>query len=466
MEYKTRRGKMVVAKGKEFQIAWPFTGIIPLFPLPKDSEFRKDVLANFINRWGDELLKKPEQNRQGGDTYWGGKSMLKTCQAFNMAWQLQLPIAKDLYKEAKRVVEDWLTYDPGEKAFYYARYPLPWSGLVGFNPSYGSEQFTDNHFHYGYLAMSAALIGMHDPVWLKKHGPSVTEVVKQYAEWKRDSTRFPRLRTFECWAGHSYAGGMSSEYDGNNQESSSEAVGSWAGMFFLGAALGDQEMLATGAMGYAIETEAVHEYWNNSYGWKDPEQSNWSPNYKPTICSVMRDRDMGAWTWFSGEPIHIYGIQWLPAWTHMNYFGAHAEHSIDQLDQMLIRQGKGKGKLSWEKIDGDWGQVTAAYAAFSQPEEICRVLDQAMEKNWKIASPKHAGIPYYLAHASRAYGLIDKESHTDLPTSVVLKKADGTRTALVYNLLNEPKTVTIYVKGKIVLQGKLPAKVLMAVPLK
>ena len=44
-----------------------------------------------------------------------------------------------------------MTYKPGEKAFYYARYPLPWSGLVGFNSSYGSEQFTDNHFHYGYL---------------------------------------------------------------------------------------------------------------------------------------------------------------------------------------------------------------------------------------------------------------------------------------------------------------------------
>ena len=55
---------------------------------------------------------------------------------------------------------------------------------MGFNSSYGSEQFTDNHFHYGYLAMSAALIGMHDPVWLKKYGPALTEVVKQFAEWE------------------------------------------------------------------------------------------------------------------------------------------------------------------------------------------------------------------------------------------------------------------------------------------
>ena len=150
----------------------------------------------------------------------------------------------------------------------------------------------------------------------------------------------------------------------------------------------------------------------------------------------------------------------------MNYFGAHKEHSVFQLNQMLTRQGKDKGKMTWEKIDGDWGQVTAAYAAFCQPDEICRVLDEAMEKKWKISSPKHAGIPYYLAHASRAYGLIDPESHTDMPTSVVFKKMDGTRTALVYNLSNESKAVTVYVKGKQVLRGNLKAKGLMAVPLK
>tara|TARA_Y100001934_G_scaffold2744_1_gene4192 strand:- start:48 stop:2810 length:2763 start_codon:yes stop_codon:yes gene_type:complete len=466
IEYGTRRGKMIVAQGNRFAISWPFTGIIPVFPLPKDGKFKPEVLSGLIDRWAKGMLAKKDKDRQGADTYWGGKSMLKTCQAFNMAWQLKLPLAKELYAEARRITADWLSYETGEKAFYYARYPLPWSGLVGFNSSYGSEQFTDNHFHYGYLAMSVALVGMHDPAWLAKYGPLAREVVKQYAEWERDSPLYPRLRTFECWAGHSYAGGMSSGYDGNNQESSSEAVGSWAGAFFLGAAMGDEDMMATGAMGYAIETEAVHEYWNNAYGWKNPGQSNWSPNYKPTICSVMRDRDMGAWTWFSGEPIHIYGIQWLPAWTHMNYFGAHKEHSVFQLNQMLTRQGKDKGKMTWEEIDGDWGQVTAAYAAFCQPEEICRVLDEAMEKKWRISSPKHAGIPYYLSHASRAYGLIDVESHTDLPTSVVLKKPDGSRTALVYNLSKSTVPVRIFVKGKEVLKGSLPAKVLMAVPLK
>jgi hypothetical protein len=132
---------------------------------------------------------------------------------------------------------------------------------------------------------------------------------------------------------------------------------------------------------------------------------------------------------------------------------------------MMKKQGKDKGKITWEKIDGNWGQVSAAYAAFCQPDEICKVLDQAIEKKWAIASPKHAGIPYYLAHASRAYGLIDKESYTDLPTSVVFKK-NGQRTALIYNLSNSDRPVRIYVQGNEVLKGNLPAKILIAVPLK
>ena len=138
-----------------------------------------------------------------------------------------------------------------------------------------------------------------------------------------------------------------------------------------------------------------------------PEQSNWSLNYKPTICLIMRDRDMGAWTWFSGEPIHIYGIQWLPAWTHMNYFGAHKDHSLFQLNQMLIRQGKDKGEPTRDRIDCDWGQVAAAYAAFSPARRSVAACLTRRLKSIETFSPKHAGIPYYLAHASRVYGLID-----------------------------------------------------------
>jgi len=36
---------------------------------------------------------------------------------------------------------------------------------------------------------------------------------------------------------------------------------------------------------------------------------------------------------------------------------------------------------------------------------------------------------------------------------------------LVYNLSNNPRSVTVYVRGEEVLKGNLPAKMLMAVPI-
>jgi hypothetical protein len=41
MEYITRRGKMVVAKGKEFKIAWPFTGLFLCFRSPRIRPFAR-----------------------------------------------------------------------------------------------------------------------------------------------------------------------------------------------------------------------------------------------------------------------------------------------------------------------------------------------------------------------------------------------------------------------------------------
>jgi hypothetical protein len=66
----------------------------------------------------------------------------------------------------RRAMSDWFTYTPGETAHFFARYPR-WGALVGFKGSYGSETFTDNHFHYGYFTTCAAMLGMVDPQFLK-----------------------------------------------------------------------------------------------------------------------------------------------------------------------------------------------------------------------------------------------------------------------------------------------------------
>jgi len=446
IEYTSRRGRLRLAPGNTFRIARDFNGIVPALPLPQnDVDFKPERLAAHLNYYAEELLKKPVASRHGGDTYWGGKSMLKNVNTSILARLINHPRAGEIEQAAREIVVNWLTYSPGEKERYYAQYKAPWNGIVGFNSSYGSEKFTDNHFHYGYLVYSAAILAMRDASFREGYSELITKIARQYANWERDHPEFPYLRTFEPWVGHSYAGGLSSHSDGNNQESSSEAMQSWVGLFLLGSVLGDDDMRDCGAMGYAVESEAVQEYWNDTYGWNDPEAANYPEIYKPTIVSVVRDRDIGAWTWFSGDPLHIYGIQWLPNWSTMHYLGRHPEHAAWQFKQMLLKKGKGS-PLPYDRLDADWGHVALGYYAWSRPVEACKILDDAYANNWPLASHRNAGHNYYLAHAYRALGEVNWSMHTDLPTSLVFLK-DGVQTVVAWNAGVESQKVTVY-KGR------------------
>ena len=50
---------------------------------------------------------------------------------------------------------------------------------------------------------------MHDRRFLADYGEMARLVAKEYANGDRDDKRFPFLRTFDVWEGHSWAGGMS-----------------------------------------------------------------------------------------------------------------------------------------------------------------------------------------------------------------------------------------------------------------
>jgi hypothetical protein len=85
-------------------------------------------------------------------------------------------------------------------------------------------------------------------------------LAKDYANWDHADTDYPFFRTFDPWAGHSFAGGMG-DGNGNGQESSSEAMQGWGGMYLLGVALDDKEMRDAGLFGWVSEARGVAEYW-------------------------------------------------------------------------------------------------------------------------------------------------------------------------------------------------------------
>ncbi len=71
------------------------------------------------------------------------------------------------------------------------------------------------------------------PDFAAQYGDIARLVAKSYANYDRADQRFPFFRTFDIWRGHSFADGNGFP-DGNNQESTGEAINSWAGMILLG----------------------------------------------------------------------------------------------------------------------------------------------------------------------------------------------------------------------------------------
>jgi endoglucanase Acf2 len=462
-EFASPRGRLRLAPGSSFEIAWPFRGVVPSLPAPGatppgGSPYDAAKMAQWIAAEAAEYASKDAGKRAGDDTYWGGKATLKMVQIWTIAEEMQHPAAAQLRGFVREAMTDWYTWTPGESARYFCRYPPPWSGLVGLKTSFGSGSFTDNHFHYGYHTLAAAMLGRFDPAWLASYGPMARLVAKQFANWERDDKDFPLLRTFDIWHGHSYAGGMSNANDGNNQESTSESMQSWAGLFLLGSAMGDKEMTATGAMGYAIESSAVMEYWFDYYGWKDPAAANHPPAYKAkhTMASVVRDRDIGYWTWFSGRAIHVYGIQFIPTWHWMQYLGGDAAFMGWQVESMAKRESK-SDSTDLLKLGDDWGILACIGAlSFSDPRRVTALFDQAAKTSARLDG-RNALIQYWVAHTYQSVGTPATDAWTDLPTSSVYRRNDGSLTVVAWNPGAQDAEIGIWRQGRKVGSARISA---------
>ena len=130
---------------------------------------------------------------------------------------------RDRVKLLESRIEDWS--DGNDRFFFY--YDPTWSTLVGYPDSYGSaDQLNDHHFHYSYFIKAPATIARYDPDWVlpENYGGMIDLLIRNCANYDRADTRFPWMRFFDPYAGHSWASGHAGFAAGNNQESSSESM--------------------------------------------------------------------------------------------------------------------------------------------------------------------------------------------------------------------------------------------------
>ncbi|MCW3098202.1 MAG: hypothetical protein JWL77_3820 [Chthonomonadaceae bacterium] len=464
IDFLSPRGKLRCTAGNSFAITYPYTGILPNLPAPKLLGGAHDYNAARMHQYLTELASQP---KFAADTYWGGKDVLRFGQCALMAQQTQDPTYRSFISSLRKAMADWFTYREGKKDHFFAYYPH-WKSLVGISPSYGSEEFNDHHFHYGYFTFASALLAMQDPSFAADYGEMAKLVAKDYANWDRTDTRFPFLRTFDIWAGHSWAGGTSSP-GGNNQESSSEAVQSWAGLIFLGQALGDTKMRDAGIAGYAMETQATLEYWFNRDGDVFP------PEWKHPVVGMVWSGGNLYGTYFSGDPAWIYAIQWLPASPMLSYlvrdpafartnyanmcrdYEAHEQEEAAKTPKPDLKRHVA-ARATIASFGPALGSVMLGYVLMYDPAWAAEQLDALWQTPGDTVAHNAAEMTtiYYQAHAMRSLGLVDWSCHGSSPTATVYQNpATRRRTYVVWNPSAQPETVLFYAGNRVL--GQLVA---------
>ena len=421
--YRSVRGEMKLCYGTSFATRSTFHGVLPVLPIVAGED--KGKLRASLE---EELKGKPPGT---GDTYWEGKRLGKLATLAAIAEQVDPKIEACFLDELRGRLEGWLSAADAQgkpKARRLFAYNRTWGALIGYPASYGSDvELNDHHFHYGYFLRAAAELARRDPQWAADAawGAILRLIVRDIASPSRDDAMFPFLRSFDCYAGHSWASGHARFADGNNQESSSEAMNAWAALILLGEAIGDAKLRDLGIWLYTTEMEAINAYWFDVTGTLRP------PAYPAPVISMVWGGKGTRETWFSNKPEMVYGINWLPFHGGSLYLGLYPEYVRRCYDGLAAaKDGK-----SFE----DWADLVLMYRALCDAPDALRQLDARGGKVPIEAGNSRANLLHWL-HTLASLGQVDRTVAADHPLYAVFRSARG-RSYVACNLRPEPLAV-------------------------
>lgn len=240
------------------------------------------------------------------DTYGGGKWLYRLANLLTVAKAVHDPAsAATARKKLQQALIEWTEVDGCRtRATHCFVRDNRIGGVVGLEASYGSEQFNDHDFHYGYFLYAAAVAVRDRPSLATKIGPVIDLLAADIAS-PTAQRGLPALRMYDPWAGHSWASGYSPFADGNNQESTSEAVNAWNGLALWAQVRRDAGLRSTAQWLLANEAAATKAFW------LDPDLTAF-PAFQHSFVSLLWGGKRDSATWFSADPAAKLGIQLIP----------------------------------------------------------------------------------------------------------------------------------------------------------
>lgn len=430
------RGTVKFLKGSAYETVQKYTGVLPnLGTIPEaDKPKIKSFVQDFMDEYGptDTAVTKEKYDI---NTYDCGKKLNRAVQVMLAAEAVgDNANAKKLLAGIKAELADWFSADRSEndKYFYYYK---DLGVLFGFPQAYYTvDGLTDHAFHYGYFINAAAQVALRDDSFVEEYGNVIDELIGDIATTTRNNpdSKYPYLRQFDIWEGHSWASGHGDFGDGNNQESSSEAINGWAGLILYGQATGNQELTDAGVYLYTTEVESVSNYWF------DYDDDTLSSLYKKTIggkehryASMVWGGKYGYETWWTLEPLQTNGINILPNTPASFYLARDKEYMRD-----FVRIAT-KNESSYTGSDKDvnrWNELYSSYIAMYDPD----AAEEYFNETCKAEAGDSKAHTYYQIKYMQDKGTPDLTTTGNMPLSSVLVK-NGSATYVVYNPTDSDK---------------------------
>ena len=452
--FQTLRGKMKIAVGNSFTTRYKTQTILPFFQY--DLTDIKNNLSDYLKKDNTATPKSAIPS----NTYEGGKIMAKLANMLPIADNLNDDTVKnDVIGKLKDVLSDWFKYSVGKNSKYFA-YDSKWGGLIGIPASYGSQNYNDHHFHYGYFIYAAAMLTMYDKSFAQDYGGMVELLIKDIANSDRnDNTFFPYLRYFDIYEGHSWANGMggteiSDGYftysDSIDEESSSEAMNAWSAIYLWGLATGNQKYIDLGLKLYTIHYNSLKDYYLDIDATKIDDSDRIYPkdmaegkygNYGSVGILFGSRANYNVW-WDSGmnDTRQIKGIQVLPLTSAMaSYWSYDLDYTQKFYEKMKEKE---PSKITWNDI---WSRLQSLY----NPTLAQTTFMNGHSGNWgewtssEIDNGGSVSYTYHFINFFKKYGTPVFTYSADTPSYMVLEK-DEIPTYCAYNPERTSKDVKFY----------------------
>lgn len=452
---KTFRGVTKFAPTSSFVTDYGFYGVQPSFAYAAAMNADKGLAKAYVQQILDDTIPSSTLSLDWEDSskdfanapgpYWNSKALYPLAQGLIIADQIgESDLRNNVLERLEYFLKDWYTYS-GTDDVRYLFYDETFGGLLYSTNNFNTNaRMSDHHFTSGYLVFATAVVAMYDANFLVDYGEMAKLLLKDYLNYDSDA-RFPYLRGFDTYAGHSWADGIGDFGDGNDQESCGEALNAWTAGYLLGVALQDEALVKTSAYGFATELVAVKQYWFNYDG------DNWisSLSENTHALGIVWGGKNSCATWFGSNPEFIYGIHWLPTGEYLtNYALGSSETAILKTIYAEMESKCGGAPRTW--FSNMWA-IEAIVDSAEALSDFDATKIQGDDYKDELAGS------YWMVHGLNGYGQKSTQGYFEVNGSAsgTVYEKNGVLTGMVWN--PGAATDVTYVNGVKAVSYSVPA---------